>query len=569
MSINQLQKEKKWQSLQDRLAENSGLAIVVVDEDSSALAKSNNNSICQVLYNSEEFAPECAKFCGKAFEAATEAGKTVEYKCYAGLNCLAVPVKTETKQLVAIVGRTFLKAEDYRNATERAIFGDWRKFPPTKFFENVLLSNSKNLETAAKRLENLSGEEKNALLPIIEEPQTIKESKIAGRTIVESKTSENLNGEIPSALIVGDEISSENTKRHISWFYQTIALELEILRLREELNRRGWLERAAQKFNESVRDIDTDDFWSSLVRICAELMRAERASLLVFDEKSNSFSAKAVTGIRADIIKKERENLGERIAQKVLQNGKPLVVEDVRKSEISAAPVEWNYKSNSFISYPILIGQRKIGVLNLTDRADGENFSELDLEILNAIMPQLAVLTDSAVLKEKMGEFAQLSVTDALTGLLNRLYLDERLPEEIRRSNREGFPMSFLMIDVDDFKSYNDNFGHTEGDKALKLVAHCLKDTLRGADVAARYGGEEFSILLPQTTSNEAAMIGERILKKVASTEFPNRQVTISVGVASCSNIICTAREIIKWADDALYEAKRRGRNNVQVYENL
>ncbi len=570
MSANQKQKEKKRQSLQDHLAKNNGLAIVVIDEDSPALTKSNNNSICHVLYNSEEFAPECAKFCGKAFEMATEAGKTVEYKCYAGLNCLAVPVKTETKQLVAIVGRTFLKAEDYRSATERAIFGDWRKFPLTEFFENVLLSGSmRNLEAAAKRLENLSGEEKDALLQIIEEPQTIKEPKIAGRTIVESKTSENLNSEIQSAFIVCDEISSENTKRHVSRFCQTVALELEILRLREELNRRGCVERAVQKFNESVKDTDTDDFWSSLVQICAELMRAERSSLLVFDEKSNSLSAKAATGIRADIIKKERENLGERIARKVLQNGKPLVVEDVRKTEISAAPVEWNYKSSLFISYPILIGQRKIGVLNVTDRAEGENFSELDLEILNAVMPQLAVLMDSAVLKDKMGEFAQLSVTDSLTGLLNRLYLDERLPEEIRRSNREGFPMSFLMIDVDDFKSYNDNFGHAEGDKALKLVAHCLKDTLRGADVAARYGGEEFSILLPQTTSDEAKTIGERIREKVASTEFPNRQVTISVGVASCSNIICTAREIIKWADDALYEAKRRGRNNVQVYENL
>jgi ligand-binding sensor protein len=99
--------ENEWQSLQDRLAESSGLAIVVVDETSPDLAKSNNNSICQVLYNSDEFAPECAKFCGRAFEWATEAGKTVEYKCYAGLNCAAIPVKTKTKQLVAIVGRTF------------------------------------------------------------------------------------------------------------------------------------------------------------------------------------------------------------------------------------------------------------------------------------------------------------------------------------------------------------------------------------------------------------------------------------------------------------------------------
>ncbi len=522
-----------------------------------------------------------------------------------------------------------------------------------------------NLETAAKRLENLSGEEKDTLLQIIKEPQPIKEPKIeeaeeisewrpllgslldlsyrracesilqfvsrrysvsslawlerkgnrleavfaSGRLhlqqmqlsisadderlldavkreisleVREWQTAEktfepqtvhlfpvSVGGEIRSALIVGNVIFSENIKRHISRFCRTVALELEILRLREELSKRGRVERAVQKFNESVKDINTDDFWSSLVQICAELMRAERGSLLIFDEKSNCLSAKAATGARADVIKKERENLGKRIAQKVLQTGKPLAVEDIRKTEISPAPVEWNYKSNSFISYPIMIGKRKIGVLNVTDRADGENFSEFDLEILSMIMPQLAVLMESAVLKHKAGEFEQLSLTDALTGLLNRLYLDERLPEEIRRSNREGFPMSVMMIDVDYFKSYNDNFGHAEGDKALKIVAHCLKNTLRGADVAARYGGEEFSILLPRTTSDEAAIIGERIRKKVASTEFPNRQVTISVGIASCSNIICTAQEIIKWADDALYEAKRRGRNKVRVYENL
>ena len=694
--------ENKWQSIQDRLAESSGLAIVVVDKDSPALAKSNNNSICQVLYNSDEFSPECAKFCGKAFDWATEAGKTVEYKCYAGLNCAAVPVETETKQLVAIVGRTFLKAEDYRAATTRAISGDWQKFPATKFFENVLLSSSmQSLEATAKQLENLSSEEKVALLRITEEQtreseefNTSQASEISqlieqfqdtdqdSTTVSEKLTRQNtveaeeagewrsllgsllglnyrqaceaisqfvsrrysvssvawlerkgirleaafacgglqtdqlqlsisadderlldavkketslelrerqgeektcppqtvhlfpivVGGEIRSALIVGDEISGKNRKRHISRFCRRVASQLEILRLREQLNRRGWLERAVQKFNESVEDIDTEDFWSSIGQISAELMRAERSSILLFDEKSNSLSAKSATGTRADIIKRETENLGEKIAQKVLQTGKPLIIRDIRETEISAAPDEWNYKSNSFISCPIVIGRRKIGVLNITDRADGENFSELDLEILNAIMPQLAVLIDRALLKHKAGEFEQLSVTDALTGLMNFRYLEARLAEEIERAKRvkrDDFQMSFMTIDVDNFKSYNDNFGHPEGNKALKLVADCLKDKLRNVDVAARVGGEEFSILLPQTSSDEAAMIAERIRKKVESTEFPNRQVTVSIGVASCPNNICTDEEIIKWADDALYEAKRRGRNNVQIYENL
>jgi diguanylate cyclase (GGDEF)-like protein len=129
--------------------------------------------------------------------------------------------------------------------------------------------------------------------------------------------------------------------------------------------------------------------------------------------------------------------------------------------------------------------------------------------------------------------------------------------------------MSFMMIDVDDFKAYNDDFTHIEGDKALRIVGQCLKEKLRGADVAARYGGEEFSILLPQTNSGEAKQIAERIRHKVETAKFPNRSVTVSIGIASCSSVINTAEGLISAADLALYEAKRQGKNNVQVYEDL
>src|SRR5215204_3365145 len=138
----------------EKIADESGLAIIIVDERSS-VSKANNNSICEVLYSSAEFAPRCAEDCGRAFERATRAGKAVHYECHAGLDCLAVPLKTE-KPLVAIVGRTFTRAENYRKSTERAITGDWNKFPPTRFFENVLIHGSlKNLETAAKSVEAL------------------------------------------------------------------------------------------------------------------------------------------------------------------------------------------------------------------------------------------------------------------------------------------------------------------------------------------------------------------------------------------------------------------------------
>jgi diguanylate cyclase (GGDEF)-like protein len=183
--------------------------------------------------------------------------------------------------------------------------------------------------------------------------------------------------------------------------------------------------------------------------------------------------------------------------------------------------------------------------------------------------PQLAVALDRTALKQKAGEFEQLSITDPLTGLLNRRYLEARLTEEIKRWQRDGFPTSFMMIDVDDFKAYNDNFTHPEGDKALRLVAGALKANLRGVDVAARYGGEEFSILLPQTTMSEAQTIAERIRERVEKTQFPNRSVTVSIGIASCSPDLSTPEKLVAAADEALYDAKRMGRNNVKGFSEI
>jgi len=656
----------------DELADKSGLAIVLADESSPALSKSNNNSMCEILYNSEEFAPECDKFCGKAFDWAIRAGKTVGYKCYAGLNCLAVPLKEE-RPLVAIVGRAFTKADDYRNATARAIEGDWRQFPANEFFENLLLSNSnENLEKLARQIQNpkaqvssqedfptdkerrtnderqsatdirspksihwrsLLGslldlsyrqacflilqfvadryavehlawlERRDNRLEMIFAKGDLKKSEIQlsiaaddGRLFEAAKTETSLElrerqtdesgkklqtirlfpisvgGEIRSALVIGVEIESKEIKskeKPIARLCRNLASDLEILRLREQLVKRGLLARAVGKFNESLKSIDSEDFWTQLTNISAELLKAERSSLLVYDEKTGAFVAKAATGIKSDFIKKTKGNLGERVAKNVLIEGAAAVVEDITKINLQSAPTDWLYKSASFISYPIAIGDRKIGVLNLTDRADGDVYSNFDLELLDAIVPQLAVAIDRAELKHKAGEFEQLSLTDALTGLLNRRYLEERLTEEIKRSNRHKFTLSFMMIDVDDFKSYNDSFGHMEGDKALQIVGNCLKENLRGADVAARYGGEEFSILLPQTNSSEAVIIANRIRNRVETEFFPNRQVTISIGIASGSLSLNTARDLVSAADKALYEAKRRGKNNVQIYEDL
>ncbi|MGI8542545.1 MAG: PocR ligand-binding domain-containing protein, partial [Aridibacter sp.] len=162
--------QNKWKNIQNDLADKSGTAIVVVDKNSAALYEANNNSICKTLYSSDEFSSECDKFCGKAFEMANQTGIIVEYECYAGLDCRAVPIKKDGEtEFAAIVGKAFRKTSNYRAAAERAISGDWSQFPPSEFFENVLLKGAVNdLEVAAKIIENLDDEKKDALIKFAE-----------------------------------------------------------------------------------------------------------------------------------------------------------------------------------------------------------------------------------------------------------------------------------------------------------------------------------------------------------------------------------------------------------------
>jgi diguanylate cyclase (GGDEF)-like protein len=188
------------------------------------------------------------------------------------------------------------------------------------------------------------------------------------------------------------------------------------------------------------------------------------------------------------------------------------------------------------------------------------------MELLDSIAPQIAVAVDRMIIRDMAGQYAQLSITDPLTGLLNRRYIEERLTEEINRSDRTGEPVSFMMLDVDEFKSYNDRYGHPAGDEALELIGQILRENLRGADVAARYGGEEFSVLLPETNSEEALAIAERIRRHVEETKFPKRKVTVSIGIASLGGTVSSVRELISAADNVLYEAKRAGRNNIKIY---
>jgi diguanylate cyclase (GGDEF)-like protein len=160
-------------------------------------------------------------------------------------------------------------------------------------------------------------------------------------------------------------------------------------------------------------------------------------------------------------------------------------------------------------------------------------------------------------------ELEKLSLTDGLTGLANRRFLVQQLNEEALRCRRTKKEFSVLMADVDHFKQYNDTFGHPAGDEVLKKVARILQTAVREVDCVARYGGEEFCIMLPETGATGAAILAERICERVAAAEFPGQKITLSLGVASLPDNGDTPDAVIAAADEALYQAKREGRNRV------
>jgi diguanylate cyclase (GGDEF)-like protein len=374
-----------------------------------------------------------------------------------------------------------------------------------------------------------------------------------------------VSGELKSALLIGDSIADDEQRKKIIRFCRRIALPLEVVRLREELRQRARLSSAVQRFNNSLKTFKTNNLIVNITIAIAEILQAGRSSFLLYDEANDRFKVEAAIGKFGEPIEKLETGVGERIAREVWKKGKPLVIEQIGLV-VPPSPDEYGYKSPSFISYPIFVGGRKIGVLNLTEKIDGGVFDENDLDLLNVISPQITVMLDNAKLQQKAGHLEEMTVTDPLTGLKNRRYLDARLLEEVNRSDRHGYPMCFLMIDIDNFGAYNKDIGVQAGDEALKLTAKSLQSTLRGEDVAVRYGGEEFCIMLPQTTLNEGVAIAERVRRRVENAPFAHRQITISVGVASFGEDLKTPEDIIAAADQAMRNAKKSGKNNVQVY---
>jgi diguanylate cyclase (GGDEF)-like protein len=527
-----------WADVQQRLADASGLSMLLVNgHQPPALAVSNNNSICQALQSSPAHAHLCDPYCGDAHRRAKSANDVTQYRCHAGLHCFAMPVQIgKNRDLAVIGGRAFLAGQDYRETVERFRVGDLKDLGSKDPFAKVIFGAPGDLEELANRLVRATRDFSAAPAGLATAPP-----EPIAEPLQQSETSESLSQEVQ--------------------------------RLRGELEYQSRFAESLQGFLERISSTDAEKTYLAILTNSKELLRAERASLLVFNEATNELTVKAAVGLAAEVSEVSPMHLGEGISGTALQSGLPMIVADLEAAGITPAPAERRYKTKSFISYPIMIGGRRIGILNVADKSGGGPYDQVDASLLEIVAPQVALALERAEWQEKANQYQLMSITDPLTALPNRRYLEERLTEEVNRSKRYEHPMSFLMIDIDDFKVYNDRNGHQAGDVALQITAHALKGALRSADVASRYGGEEFCILLPQTSLTEAGVIAERIRERIEHTTYPHAKrqplgaVTISIGVAAFSPFVNTAEQIIWAADRALYDAKNQGKNKIAFYQ--
>jgi diguanylate cyclase (GGDEF)-like protein len=249
--------------------------------------------------------------------------------------------------------------------------------------------------------------------------------------------------------------------------------------------------------------------------------------------------------------------VGEGLWRRALAAGKTLIENEVK----SVSELGLYVETESTMCIPLVSFGLTLGVLVL-DTARPGAFNANDTQPLESVADICATAIQNAHYVERVKQLAYL---DGLTGIFNRRFFELRIVEEIDRARRYGTGLAVLMVDIDQFKRLNDEFGHLLGDEVLRQVSSIFHQQLRKIDVLCRYGGEEFAILLSQTNAVHALGVAEKLRKTVEAWQFPGvpRPVTISAGTANYSEHGTSRDELVKAADAGLYAAKQAGRNRV------
>jgi diguanylate cyclase (GGDEF)-like protein len=245
-------------------------------------------------------------------------------------------------------------------------------------------------------------------------------------------------------------------------------------------------------------------------------------------------------------------NVSHALHNHVSQNNSFVLVSNAGKDVLTARVQDAEQLRVQLSAFPVRLEGKHAATLVL-----GFSSQFANTNLVSLLLEKLSV----ALGRAQRLQFAQHSaMTDALTGIYNKAYLIEALKNEVARSARSQRPISLVMFDFDNFKQYNDSYGHIEGDNLLKQLGEVLRATIRAIDVPARYGGEEFAIILPETQHDHAFAFAER-LRNIVQDKFPT---TISIGIATCMNASVSPETLLKEADKALYLAKNNGKNQTR-----
>ncbi|MEW6171328.1 MAG: sensor domain-containing diguanylate cyclase, partial [Candidatus Omnitrophota bacterium] len=281
-----------------------------------------------------------------------------------------------------------------------------------------------------------------------------------------------------------------------------------------------------------------DDVLEKLSSISFKILGIDKScivSIYLLDQETHQL----ILSLRKDKIHKNRTILssGDIFDIWVLKHVSPLLIEDIKKDfrfDLEKINHQEVRETRSLISVPMISNNQFIGILRL-DSPYSNVYSQEDLRLLAIISDLGAVAIENIHLYKNTEELA---IKDSLTGLYLRRYLMERLEGELRRASIEGTTVSLLMIDIDNFKHYNDQFGHIVGDVILKNLSKILLDTFQeGGFIVSRFGGEEFAVILSQISKEKAKELAESLSKKIASNNITVRremiQFTVSMGIAS------------------------------------
>jgi diguanylate cyclase (GGDEF)-like protein len=306
-----------------------------------------------------------------------------------------------------------------------------------------------------------------------------------------------------------------------------------------------------------------------LCDMAGEIAPFERALVYFWDEGAEHMELRLLRGFSKNTSAVTEISTGNIVNLWTVKYGRPLIIEQGHHVEVDVLLNIMN--AGSALAVPLFVSNRVMGSVQLFSSRQNA-FHREDAQLLWI----LALVSENLLTREYANEgLLRFAFTDYLTGLRTRGYFEQQLELEFKRAERRKQKFALLMIDIDYFKRLNDTFGHHVGDQMLRDVSSILMKDMREVDTVARYGGEEFVIILPETTQAGALYVAQRLRRAVEQAKFfagsPHeiQHLTISIGVAVYDSDAQFKRDLIEFADAALYAAKHAGRNRVIAYSEL